>query len=66
MRQFLGGFTDAGGLALSVIPFALVVPLVLAAGAAGYLVAGQTGAAIGVIGAIALVLGFIIWVESGG
>ncbi|MDY3560111.1 hypothetical protein R5W23_001336 [Gemmata sp. JC673] len=64
-RQILEGVSDTGWLGLAVIPFVFVFPFVLACGAVGYLIAGQTGAAVGAVGAIALTLGAVIWAESG-
>ncbi|MDY3552041.1 hypothetical protein R5W24_001121 [Gemmata sp. JC717] len=55
---------DLGGLAGTLVPFVLILPAAFL-GAVGYLVAGQTGAAVGAVGAIALALGAVIWAESG-
>lgn len=64
-RELLTGFADFGILAAPLVPIVLAVPLAVL-GAVGYFIAGQSGAAVGVVAAIAVLIGIAIWAESGG
>lgn len=64
-RRLLAGLSELTGLAPSFVIILLAAPLAVA-GAFGYLIASQTGAVIGVVVAVALLIGIVVWAESGG
>ena len=64
VRQFFTGLSDLG-LTLSLVPVGTVILLAFV-GAVGYALAGNTGAGVGVVVVIALIIGVVIWAESGG
>lgn len=65
VRQLLDALADITGLAPALAPAIFTLPLV-AGGLIGYLIAQSNGAVIGATAALTLLIGIVIWAESGG